>query len=89
MHNQASSVHLSLNQLGSVMWIWYCGAHHRQEVQQGVPSEGAHSQADTELDDELEDTAAGGTQQHHNANQGGQTDQQIGYGGIHKLCGEK
>lgn len=70
------------------MWIWYCGAHHRQEVQQGVPSEGAHGQADTELDDELEDTTTGSTQQHHNANHSGQTDQKIGDGGIHILCGE-
>jgi hypothetical protein len=58
-------------------------------VQQGVPSEGAHGQTDTELDDELEDTTTGSTQQHHNANHSGQTDQKIGDGGIHILCGER
>lgn len=53
-------------------------SHHRQQVQQGISSEWANSQTNAELNTELEDSSAGGAQQHHNAKHGQQRYHYIG-----------
>lgn len=53
-------------------------AHHGQQVQQSVPRERTHGQADAELDAQLEDAGARRAQQQHDAEHGHERDDHVG-----------
>lgn len=58
---------------------WGCSSpHHWKEVQESVSAQRTHSQADAELDDELEHAGAGSKQEQHDSGQRRQGDHHVG-----------
>lgn len=55
-------------------------------MEQRVTRQRAHSETDAELNTQLEQAAAGCTQQHHDPEHGHQTDHQVGQGSKHVSC---
>lgn len=64
-------------------------SHRGKEVEQRVTRQRAHGETDAELDAQLEQAAAGRTQQHHDPEHGRQTDHRVGQGSIQVSCREK
>lgn len=58
-------------------------------MEQSVTRQRAHGETDAELNTQLEQAAAGRTQQHHDPEHGHQTDHRVGQGGVHVSCREE
>lgn len=58
-------------------------------MEQRVTRQRAHSKTDAELNAQLEQAAAGRTQQHHDPEHGHQTDHGVGQGSIQVSYGEQ
>lgn len=71
--------------MNKFLWL----SHRGKEVEQRVTRQRAHGETDAELNGQLEQAAAGRTQQHHDPEHGRQTDQRVGQGSVHVSCREE